>query len=91
MLYAVSSTGNLTTGTHRPVGCDSDEKWYLHIWRRFSVDVCLAVRAAGAGCNADAHDDGHDADYPALVEFESWVDSTVERLEREYGLDNWEA
>lgn len=92
-LYAVCSTGGLTTGTIRPAGCGSDEKWYLHIWRDLAADVWSAVCAARKGLNAcdDGGDgDGHDADYPALIEFETWTDCIVERLEREYDLEDWE-
>ncbi len=92
LLYAVASTGGLTTGTHRPWACDSDEKWYLTLWRGFSSDIGIAVRTAEKGCNAgdggdgdggdgDGGDgDGHDADYPELAEFEAWTDGIVERL-----------
>lgn len=92
MLYAVSSTGNLTTGTHRPGECDSDEKWYLTLWRGLACDVSLAARSAAKGLNApeDGGDgDGHDDDYPDLVEFEAWTDSIVDQLSMEYGLENW--
>ena len=93
MLRAVSSTGCLKTGTHRPTRCDgSDEKWYLHIWCKLSDDVAYAVKCASKGHNAcdDGGDgDGHDADYPTLVEFEGWVDCIVDELTESYGLDGW--
>jgi hypothetical protein len=88
-LYAVCSTDGLTTGTRRPPGCDSEEKWYLNIWRGLAADVGIAVCAAKQGCNAcdDGGDGaGHDADYTALVQFEDWVDCIVSRLEAEYRL-----
>jgi hypothetical protein len=75
------------------LGCDTDEKWYVQIWRDLAADVWGAVKSARKGCNAcdDGGDgDGHDADYPALVEFEAWVDNTVERLEISYSLADWE-
>ena len=95
MLYAVCSTGGLTLGTIRPRGCDSDEQWYYTIWCELSVDVARARRAAEKGLNARAGDDdgdgeGHDADYPALVEFEDWVDEQCGRLCESYGLEEWE-
>jgi hypothetical protein len=93
MLYAVSSTGGLTTGTHRSRGCDTDEQWYYSIWLELSSDVGVAVRAAKKGCNADddgGDGEGHDADYPVLVEFEEWVDEQCERLCESYGLEDWE-
>ena len=95
MLYAVCSTGGLTLGTIRPRGCDSDEKWYLTIWRELSSDVAYARRSAEKGCNFragydDGDGEGHDADYPALVEFEEWVDAQCERLCVSYGLEDWD-
>ena len=87
LLYAVSSTRNLTIGTIRPVGCDSDEKWYLTLWRDLSADVWNAVRAAKKGYNGESDK----VDYPILVRFEAYVDSIVERLEREYDLEDWSA
>ena len=89
LLYAVSSTGGLTTGTHRPTCCDSDEKWYLHLWRGLASDVWYAVCAAKPTCNAEDDEVGCE-DYPALVQFEDWVDCIVERLEREYDLTDWD-
>lgn len=81
MLYAVASTGNLTTGTIRPVGCDTPEKWYLHIWRELSADTWSACKLA-----IDA-----DADYSDLTELEAYVDNIVEGLESAYGLEDWES
>jgi hypothetical protein len=94
-LYAVSSTGGLTIGAIRPLGCDTTEKWYLSIWRDLSVDVAYTVRCAEEGLNAgddwDGGDgEGHDADYPDLAEFEEWVDAQVVALEDSYGLADWE-
>jgi hypothetical protein len=85
-LYAVSSTGNLTIGTIRPSGCDSDEKWYWSIWNDLATDVGCAVRAASQGLNGPSDV----VDCKVLREFEAWVDSTVERLAREYGLEDWD-
>jgi hypothetical protein len=100
MLYAVCSTGGLTTGTNCPALDyddldDRDRKWYLSIWRRLSVDAGRAVEAARAGHNFEYGDDpgdgeGHDEDYPLLVEFEEWVDARVADLEDSYGLADWE-
>jgi len=95
MLYAVCSTGNLSRGNRRPIGCDSDEKWYYAIWCDLFTDVGYAVSAAHAGYNFRAGDDvgdgaGHDADYPVLVEFEDWVQSQVEALADSYGLADWD-
>jgi len=86
-LYAVSSTGNLTTGSYRPLDCDSDEEWYLTLWQGLGSDVGYAVRCARRGCyNVDDEDSPH-VDYSLLVEFEAYVDEIVDRLSVEYGLD----
>jgi hypothetical protein len=75
-MYAVASTGGLTTGTHRPVGCDTPEEWYLTLWRG------LATSITGALCDPGS-------DYAVLVEFAAWVDATITRLEGEYDLARW--
>ena len=89
MLRAVTSTGNLTTGTIEPAGCDGDEeKWYLQIWRELSVDLGRTVRMA---CEESLDDDAAAA-LNDLGDFETWVDETViPRLEEEYGLADWDA
>jgi hypothetical protein len=86
MLYAVSSTGGLTIGTRRPRGCDSDEKWYLQIWRELSIDLDRAACAAEKGLNGP--EDADDAF--KLREYEAWVDYQIGRLERSYGLADWD-
>ncbi|MHC4301004.1 MAG: hypothetical protein ACYS7Y_27330 [Planctomycetota bacterium] len=86
MLYAVSSTGNLTTGTIRPRGCDSDEKWYFTIWCDLATDVGIAANAASKGYNGPSDA----ADFEVLSEFEAWADCIVERLLDEYGLEDWD-
>ena len=74
MLYAVASTGGLTLGSVRPIGCDSPEEWYLHIWRELSCDVDAVANMA---------DKAGDVDYPLLVAFSVWIDSIITRLEVE--------
>lgn len=91
MLYAVCSTGNLTTGTNCPVTDykdlnDRDRKWYLTLWRSLSADVYSALRAA---CDEQCYPGGHE-DISVLSEFDEYIDSIVERLEHEYGLEDWD-
>ncbi len=93
LIYAVSSTGNLTTGNRRPSGCDSEEKWYVFLWSKLANNVECAVRDAKQGFNVAANGDGgdgdgHDVDYSLLVEFETYVNEIVDRLSVEYGLDD---
>lgn len=87
MLRAVESTGGLTLGTIRPEGCDTDEKWYLVLWRNLAADVFrtrLDSEKGDAGC--EDHED-----YKDLCQFEFWVDEQVERLEESYRLEDWDA
>jgi len=80
MLYAVCSTGGLTTGTIRPRNDSdgspcSDEQWYYNLWCELSGDVGRAARDAGSD-----HED-----YTDLINFEDWIDNNVlPRLESEY-------
>jgi hypothetical protein len=81
MLYAVCSTGGLTTGTIRPHGCDTDEKWYLTIWREFSYCMGHARRAACKVNHKDAE---------SLALAENWIDAVCFALAVCYGLEDWE-
>ncbi len=83
MLRAVSSTENLTTGTHPPRGCDSDEQWYYTIFLDLSSDVGYAARLARKG--GDEHGDADDLD-----DFETWVDEQCDRLCESYRLEDWD-
>lgn len=77
LLYAIASTGGLTTGDYPPRGCDSDEQWYLTIWRNLADDVFHV--------SLEDNDDRRE-----LLEFEFWVNEQVARLEESYGLANWD-
>ena len=79
-LYAVASTGGLTIGNRRPRGADTPQKWYLSIWRDFSVDIGRAAHAA----QSMAHED-----MEALILAEKWVDLRCDDLEVSYGLEDW--
>ena len=98
MLYAVSSTGNLTLGNRRPRGCDTDEKWYYAIWCELASDVCHARRIAEKTCNEfDAHYGYGDMTEQDLIDacaelrdFEDWCDEQVDALCADYGLEDWD-
>jgi hypothetical protein len=87
LLYAVSSTGGLTTGGQRPSyqGDDrnwlsmTDEEWYLSLWVGLSSDVHFAIKAARKRPHEDLDD---------LVQFQTFVDKTVEDLRAEYHLED---
>jgi hypothetical protein len=99
MLYAVCSTGGLSTGTDRPTVCEGcDEKWYLHLWRGLSADVGCARRSAKKAIEAfdDSDQDNEEeywefvADVDVLAEYEEWVDNVIiPLLEKSYGLEDW--
>lgn len=84
MLRAISSTGNLTTGTHPPRGCDTDEQWYLTIWRNLLGDIGYVTRLAEKSGCTDPND------IADLVDFDIWVDEQIARLEQSYGLEDWD-
>jgi len=83
MLYAVSSTGNLTCGMIAPRGCEGDvRKHYLQIWRELEADIHSALRAAlSQGCTEDCE---------GLEAFEAFAGRQVTRLEESYGLADWD-
>ena len=84
MFYAVTSTGNFTTGRIRPRDCDTDEQWYLKLWRDLN---CEAYRNSRVACRVKGslHDDAE-----TLIAFEEWTADTLDRLTVEYGLEGWE-
>ena len=75
MLYAVASTGGLTTGTIRPIAHESDgtgypmsdEQWYYSLWVDLAADVGYAVRAACKGCTDQFPFDEDDEEYEEKV------------------------
>jgi hypothetical protein len=90
LLYAISSTGGLTRGNQRPYEW-TDEQWYLSLWQELSVDVMHARRSAEKMAERAGNDPEIDNDTMALAAFEKWVDKIVEKLAREYDLEEWEA
>ena len=81
-LRAISSTGGLTLGTIRPKGCDTDEKWYLTIWRDFASDLNYTARVARSKGNADYHE---------LACAEARADDVCDMLAEDYGLEDWDS
>lgn len=88
MLYAIASTGGVTTGTNCTISmsdCDNADdqlrKWYYALWCDLSCDVGRARKQA---CLS------HHADCDELMNFEDWVDMQVSRLEQSYRLEDWE-
>lgn len=93
MLYAIASTGNLTTGNRRPTGCETDEQWYLQLYRDLEADIVSAER--DARYNADDYKrDYTDESYADVIlklkEFREWVAARINELEAQYNLAGWE-
>lgn len=74
LLYAIASTGNLTTGTLRLGDYYCDEQCYYALWLDFLTNVVSVRKLAG---------EDH-ADHIDLVKFEWWVDKQCERLNESY-------
>lgn len=73
MLYAIASTGNLTTGTVRPVYCDTDLEWYADLYSSLYSELYRLIRGL---------DESTD-DYYTLVEFRDWAEEQAELLNSE--------
>lgn len=81
LMYAVSSTGNLTTGSIRSRGCETTEQWYLTIWRDLAVDVSRVAAYTN---------EQEDKDAELFRKFEQYVNGIMKQLESEYDLADWE-
>ena len=79
MLRAIDSTGGLTLGNRRPLDCDTDEKWYLHLFQCLSADVMH--------CRLLSQKSKEKPDLDALIAFEAWADAQVNLLRESYGIE----
>jgi hypothetical protein len=80
MLYAVASTGSLTTGSRRPYDDGrpyTDEEWYWSLW----ADLAASLRRAVHACVASGDEN------ECLNEFLEFAEKVSERLEMEYAID----
>lgn len=89
LLYAITSSGGLTTGNIRPLGCTTDEQWYLQLWRELSCDLGRAARLAESTRGRFKDCLLYVRDASVLTEFENWVDELCDTLADEYNLENW--
>lgn len=80
MLYAIASTGSLTTGSIRPSGM-TDEEWYVSLFDDLGSELYDTIKLT------DRIDTGKHADHDALREFRAWADDIAERLRKEYGIE----
>lgn len=71
MLYAIASTGNLTTGTHRPEHCETDLEWYAELYSSLSSELRRLVKSLPES----------NEDYYMLRDFRDWADEQSERLD----------
>lgn len=90
MLYAVASTGNLTTGSIRPYDHQehdyyTDEQWYVYLWSQLEIELYQIVCMIEEGRIKD----DEDIDANEVVRFHEMVETTEERLRKEYGLEDW--
>jgi hypothetical protein len=57
MLYALSSTGNISMGNRRPYDCDTDTDWIVRLWESLACDIRAAMRAIRKINSAQDDDD----------------------------------
>ncbi len=69
MLYAISSTGALSLGTHRPLGCDTDEKWMWHLLSELESEINYCIKCTKQLENAHQ-----------LIDFKVFVMQELEKL-----------
>jgi hypothetical protein len=89
MLYAVSSTGNLTIGTHRPLDCDNHWQWYLRLWDNLGCDIRDIIRSVEKLNQQFRH--GYRKDLAMLRRFKAYADSIQGQLRVSYNLQDWPA
>lgn len=87
LLYALSSTGDLTLGSRRPYSANADrsltdQEWHVYLWGLLGCDVRRAAKAAAKM--------GHD-DVLTLREFETFCEETAAELRTAYGLEDSDA
>ena len=95
-LYAVCSTGGLTTGTIRPrFGDDrrraSDEEWYWMLWDELADDVESAGDSCASLYEADHNgytDQELEDDHALLTEFAVYARRWADRLRDEYAIED---
>jgi len=78
LLYAIASTGGLTTGTDNRH--DSVQAWYANLFQELSIDIDHVAEIADKS-------EGMETDAELLREFGNWVDHVAELLLISYGID----
>lgn len=93
LLYAVASTGGLTTGSFRPPGRNgyaTDEEWYWMLWS--DLVYCIDDARDAAQFNIDHVDrngenvDDYLDDLETLDDFAAYAAQWADRLYDEYGI-----
>ena len=77
MLRAISSTDNLTTGTHRPHYFETDAEWYADLYSSLWCELHHITKRL-----KETHED-----YYTLCEFRDWAEEMSERLDSELEND----
>lgn len=84
MLYAITSTGNLTIGSCRPLDCDTDQQWQVYLFD------CLETELRHIRRWMEKHPTREEsADMELIKAFEEWTEETTNVLRKEYGLEDW--
>ena len=83
MMYAIASTGNLTTGDVRPYDAYedrhyTDEEWYVNLFVQLEVEICQLLKLSSPAVDDQRYE---------LTEFQKWTEGIIEKLKHEYGLD----
>lgn len=83
MMYAIASTGNLTTGEVRPYDAFddrhyTDEEWYVNLFVSLEIEIYQLLKLNSSTVDEQRAD---------LEEFQKWVENIVEKLTHEYNLD----
>ena len=81
ILYAISSTGNLTLGSIRPINDDghsmSYQEWYYSLYLDLDCELSRLIRRLPKYTRGKG----------ALKRFQQWAERTGEMLRKEYNLD----
>lgn len=79
MLYAIASTGGLTTGSVKPHGCETEEEWYHMLWRDLSLELFHLIKQLEKGDDINGLE--------LANKFYVFADDIDNKLYAEYGIE----